>query len=268
MGLLRTASRPTHRPPARAGWLLAITLVAGLALWRHGPIAQWADYHQFADARGWWAIPNAANVLSNLPFAVAGVWGLWRLTQASATGPGHRAWMAFAAALLCTAFGSAIYHWAPSNDSLAFDRLPIAWACVSLLCGLLAERVDPRCSRPPVLAGALLLATLSVACWWVGERQGHGDLRLYAAVQFLPMLLVPAALLLRLPPTDQRVVPARDWCVVLALYAAAKLMESADHAMLTSLAVVSGHTLKHLLAAAAAAWLLRAVLASPARLLR
>ena len=45
---------------------------------------------------------------------------------------------------------------------------------------------------------------------------------------------------------------------MLGLYAAAKLMELADQAVLDALGVTSGHTLKHLLAAAAALWLLRA----------
>ncbi|HEV7914009.1 MAG TPA: hypothetical protein VGP22_09595 [Albitalea sp.] len=261
MSPLRSASLPAHRPTTRAVWLAAIASIAAVALWWHGPIAQWADYHHFADARAWAAIPNAANVLSNLPFLFAGVWALWRLANTRACGPGHAAWTVFAAAVACTAFGSAVYHWAPSNDTLAFDRLPIAWACGALLCGLLAERVDARWSRPPVLASVLLLATGSVAAWWIGERHGHGDLRLYVAVQFLPMLLVPAALLLRLPATQPAVVPARDWCIVLALYAAAKGMEAADHGVLSSLGVVSGHTLKHLLAAGAAAWLLHAAVA-------
>jgi hypothetical protein len=261
MGLLHsTLPSTTHRPPARAGWLLALTLVAAAALWRHGPIVQWADYHRFADARAWGVIPNAANVLSNLPFLLAGAWGLWRSARFRDAGPARRAWLVFAGALLCTAFGSAAYHWAPSNATLAFDRLPIAWACASLLCALLAERVNARWSEPPALVVALLLATSSVAAWWVG-----GDLRLYAAVQFLPMLLVPAALALRLPPTHERVVPGRDWCAVLVLYAAAKLLETADHAVLESLTVLSGHTLKHLLAAGAAAWMLRAAVSSDSR---
>ena len=48
------------------------------------------------------------------------------------------------------------------------------------------------------------------------------------------------------------------WWAVLGCYAAAKLMEMADHAVFDTVAVVSGHTLKHLLAAAGAAWLLAA----------
>ena len=36
---------------ARSGLLaLATAVLAGL-LWAHGPIAQWADYHAFADRR-------------------------------------------------------------------------------------------------------------------------------------------------------------------------------------------------------------------------
>ena len=254
MGLLHSTLPSTHRPPARAGWLLVITLVAAGALWRHGPIVQWAHYHDFADARAWGFVPNAANVLSNLPFLLAGGWGLARLARGRHSDPARRAWLLFAAALLCTGFGSAAYHWAPSNDTLALDRLPIAWACASLLCALLAERVDVRWSSAPVLAGALLFATLSVAAWWSG-----GDLRLYAAVQFLPMLLVPVALALRLPPTQDRVVSGRDWCIVLSLYALAKLLENADHAVMGAVSLLSGHTLKHLVAAAAAGWMVWAV---------
>ena len=257
---VRSPSLPVHRPPLRAGWLLLVALVAGVALWRHGPIAQWPDYHRFADARAWGAIPNAANVLSSLAFLAVGAWGLRRWRRSGLAGPAHAAWGVFGAALLCTAPGSAAYHWAPGNDMLALDRLPIAWACAALLCGLLAERVDPRWSRVPVLAGALLAATLSVAAWWIGERGGQGDLRPYAAVQFLPMLIVPAVLVLRLPATGAPAVPPPTWAVVLALYAAAKLMETVDAAVLDALALVSGHTHKHQLAAAAAGWQLRAAL--------
>jgi hypothetical protein len=106
-------------------------VLAGL-LWAHGPIGQWADYHVFADRRAWLGLPNAADVLSNLPFLAIGVWALWRLRRAPAASPSLAAWRAFAVALVLTAVGSAIYHWAPSNASLVGDRLPIAWACAAL----------------------------------------------------------------------------------------------------------------------------------------
>lgn len=253
------AAVPPHAAAPRAWWLLAITVAAAAALWWHGPIAQWAHYHHFADARAWWSIPNAANLLSNLPFLLIGAWAALRLARRTITGPAELAWQCFAVAVACTAFGSALYHWSPGNGTLVFDRLPIAWACASLLCALLAERVDPAWAGARVLTGALLFASFSVAFWWWTETHGHSDLRLYAAVQFLPMLLVPATLLLRLPPTAPGAVAGRDWCIVLVLYACAKLLEGADEHVFAAMSLLSGHTLKHLFAAAAAAWLLRAV---------
>ncbi len=247
----------TH-PVPRAAWLLAVAALLALALGLHGPIAQWASYHAFADARAWFGLPNAQNVLSNLPFALIGGWGLRAFARGGAGPAARLAWQCFAAAVFCTAFGSALYHWAPGNGALVFDRLPIAWACASLSCALLAERVDPRWAGPPALAAALLAATASVAAWWLSERQGAGDLRPYLFVQFLPMLLVPAALALKLPARAAHALRDRDWWIVLGLYAAAKLMELADQPVLDALGFTSGHTLKHLLAAAAAWWLLRA----------
>ena len=249
--------------PLRSRWLLGVVAVVFLfgLVW-HGAIPQWPDYHDFADTRPWLGIPNAANVLSNLPFAVIGAWGLWRLThrharQAAAGADG--VWRMFCGALVCTAAGSALYHWAPDNSTLVVDRLPIAWACALLLCAFLAERVHPRWNTIHGLATALGLATLSVMHWWWTERLGQGDLRAYLFVQFLPMLLVPAVLGLRLPVLRSDAVPGATWCLVLGLYAAAKGMEMADRWMFDATQVASGHMLKHGLAAAAAACLVIAV---------
>lgn len=238
--------------------LLGLTAALALALLLHGPIAQWADYHAFADQRQAWGIPHAADVLSNLPFALAGLGALW-----AARGEPHAGawlpWRAFALALVATAVGSAAYHWAPHNASLAFDRLPIAWACAALLCAFLAERRDPRWAQPAVLATALVLASASVALWWASELAGRSDLRAYLFVQFLPMLIVPAALWMRLPRQTLSAVPDSAWWGVPAGYAIAKGFELADHAVLDALGGwISGHTLKHLAAAAAAGWLLHA----------
>lgn len=251
------ASPPT---PPRAFWLGLAALVLGAALLAHGPIAQWTDYHAFADQRAWLGVPNAANVLSNLPFLAVGVWALWHLRAAHASAaPSTTAWRIFAAALVGAAFGSAVYHWAPSNATLVGDRLPIAWACAALLCAFLGERVSTRWYSLPALGAALTLATLSVAFWWATERTGHGDLRPYLYFQFLLMPLVPLGLWLRLPATSPTATPASAWWTVLACYAAAKAMEMADTTVFVAIAAISGHTLKHLLAAAGAAWLLRAV---------
>ncbi len=250
--------------PPRSGWLLvgiAVVFLFGLA-W-NGAIAQWADYHDFADTRPWLGIPNAANVLSNLPFAVIGAWGLWRLAQLQTGQPAagnDGVWWMFCGSLVCTAAGSALYHWAPDNSTLVIDRLPIAWACALLMCAFLAERVHPRWSTTASLATALGLATLSVVHWWWTERHGQGDLRAYLFVQFLPMLLIPAALSLRLPVLRRCAVPGITWCLALGLYAVAKGLEMADRWMFDATQIASGHMLKHGLAAAAAACLVIAVM--------
>lgn len=248
------SNTPSATSP-RALVLLALALVLGIALWLHGPIPQWPSYHQFADRRAWLGIPNAADVLSNLPFALIGAAFLGAMRGLPGT-EARLAWTSFALALIATAAGSALYHWAPDNASLAFDRLPIAWACAALTCAFLAERVDARWGRPAVLATALVLASASVALWWWSETAGRSDLRPYLFVQFLPMLLVPAALLLRLPSRFAAAAPDGAWWGVLIGYGVAKALEVADHAVLEQLGVLSGHTLKHLVAAAAAAWLM------------
>ena len=246
------------RVAARAFWLALAAAALAAALWAHGPIAQWANYHDFADQRPWLGLPNAANVLSNLPFLCIGLWGLWRLRGGSPSSPSANAWRAFSVALVCTAVGSASYHWAPTNATLVGDRLPIAWACAAFLCALLGERVQRRWCSPLALSAALVCATLAVWYWWATEQSGQGDLRPYLYFQLLPMFLVPMTLGLRLPVTFASATPASAWWAVLALYAAAKVMEVADQTVFEAAAFVSGHTLKHLLAAAGAAWLLGA----------
>ncbi len=238
----------------RALALAALLLAAALAA--HGPVAQWASYHAFADARGLLGLPNAENVLSNLPFALIGTWAWLALRRTK----GFAAWRLFSAALVATAFGSAAYHWAPGNRLLVADRLPIAGACGALLCAFFAERVDARCASVPALCSATVLASASVAWWWFTEQHGVGDLRPYLFVQFLPMLLVPIALWLNLPVRGTGGLPDATWWSVLGLYAAAKLMELADRCLFDATGFVSGHTLKHLLAAIAALCLLRAAI--------
>lgn len=242
-----------HSQPAarHAHALLWLALLATAALALHGPIVQWADYHDFADTRAWGSLPHAWNVLSNLPFAAAALWAWPRLRDAGA------AWRSFCAAIAVTAFGSMLYHWQPNDLSLLIDRLPIAWACVALLCAFLAERVNARWQSPAVVGIALVGGTLAVAWWGVGNALGTGDLRPYVLVQFMPMLLIPAALLLRLQPVTTTAVPAWPWWTALALYAGAKGVEAADEAVLElTLHGISGHSLKHLLAALAAGVLL------------
>ncbi len=218
-------------------------------------IPQPLAYHNFADHRGWLGIPNFGDVASNLPFAVVGVWGLIVLFKPGATkfaDPRERwLYVVMFAALILTAFGSGYYHLAPDNARLVWDRIPIMMVFMALLAAVIAERVGVR-------AGLILFPLLevvgvsSVLTWRAGELQGHGDLRFYAAVQVYAILILLLALLF--PPKYTR---GADFAVVVGFYALAKILEESDRQVFELGHVVSGHTLKHLAAAAAGYWILR-----------
>ena len=78
------------------------------------------------------------------------------------------------------------------------------------------------------------------------------DLRLYAWVQFFPFLAL-LLLLLLFPP---KYTGSFYWLIAAALYALAKLFELYDRAVHASF-ILSGHTIKHLLGAAACFAILR-----------
>jgi len=92
-------------------------------------------------------------------------------------------------------------------------------------------------------------ALASVAWWAITERTGIGDLRPYLLLQAAPLVLVPLWQAIHRAPRADRLA----FAAAILLYVVAKAAELADHTLYTTLGVVSGHTLKHLLAAAAAA---------------
>jgi hypothetical protein len=155
------------------------------------------------------------------------------------------------AGLILTAFGSSYYHLAPDNARLVWDRIPIMIVFMALLAVVISERVSASAGLAlfPVLEFA---GIASVLVWRAGELKGHGDLRFYAAVQVYAILVLLLALLL--PPKYTR---GSDFAVVVGFYALAKLLEESDRQVFSIGHIVSGHTLKHLVAAAAGYWILR-----------
>jgi general stress protein CsbA len=79
------------------------------------------------------------------------------------------------------------------------------------------------------------------------------DLRLYAWAQFFPFLAV--VLILQLFPA--KYMGTVYWVIAAALYALAKVLEFYDHAIFSAGSFLSGHTLKHLAAAAGGFAILR-----------
>jgi hypothetical protein len=226
-------------------WLITLSIM--LAMLVHGPIAQLPHYHDFADSRSWLGLPHAADVLSNAGFALVGAWGLirlWPQRRHPSLAEGWLGYAIFLVALILTAAGSSYYHLAPDNDRLVWDRLPIALACAGLLAAVRAETHPGTDIR----AWSMLLSGAAVASvgWWY--YTGVGDLRPYLLLQGLPLVLIPLWQTIHDAPGQDRTA----FAVALALYALAKVAELYDHEIMAILGELSGHTLKHLLATAAA----------------
>lgn len=227
--------------------LLMIVPMAALFLWLP-PVPQDPAYHAFADHRTLLGIPNGLNVISSAAFLLPGSLGLRYLARGVPPGglaPLMTAYRLFFAGLLLVGAGSAGYHLAPGNGTLLWDRLPMTLSFMAFFSVLLGERVSVR-AGVRLLWPLLLAGVLSVLYWWLTEHHGHGDLRPYVLVQFLPMALMPLLLLCFRSPLG-----GSGWLwLVLAAYAASKLAELGDAPLFTLTGQISGHTLKHVLAAA------------------
>ena len=238
------------------GLIGGLAALAAAAAWLIPPIPQNPAYHRLADSRAWLGIPNALNVLSNAGFLLIGALGLAFVLGSGGRAfrePGERwPYVVFFGGLLLTGVGSAYYHWEPGNARLAWDRLPLAITLMGLLAATIAERIGVKAARW-LLGPLVAIAVGSVVYWHWTEQQGAGDLRPYALVQFYPIVAVPLMLWWLAP----RYTRGGDLLAAAATYAAAKGPELLDGWILSATRVVSGHTLKHLLAALAGYWVLR-----------
>lgn len=238
------AARFNLRVSMIAGFAMA-GLVAVLCM---KPVPQDPLYHAFADQRAFLGIPHFWNVVSNLPFVIAGAAGLHLLfvrNGAAFHEPWERgAWGVLLAAVFLVGFGSAYYHAAPTTDTLFWDRIPMTLMFSAFLAITVGERMRPAWGAR--LLVPLLAAGLGTLLYWrAGELRGAGDLRGYGLLQGLAMTAIPAMMLL-FPPRYSR---NRDLWAVVLLYAAAKACESLDapiHRLLGD--HMSGHALKHMIA--------------------
>jgi hypothetical protein len=234
----------------RAAILALVLLALGLGVLSRPRIPQDPAYHRMADERTLLGIPNALNVLSNLPFAVVGVLGMMQVLRRRTVPESVRgAYAAFFGGTLLTAFGSSYYHLAPDNARLLWDRLPMTVAFMGLLAAIVAERLSAPLGRA-LLLPLLLAGAGSVAYWYRSEMGGAGDLRPYALVQFGSLLAI--VLIVVLFPDARGRLGTRFLVAGLVAYAAAKLLELADGPIFDQLGWVSGHSLKHVVAALAA----------------
>lgn len=205
--------------------ILAAGIAVVLFLIFAPPLPQSENYHNFADQRTIFGIPDFWDVISNLPFLVVGLMGLLRFND-------------FASRVLffgifSTAFGSAYYHLAPDSARLFWDRLPMTIAFMALFALAINQR--------KLVVPLVLIGILSVV-WW----RMTNNLWLYGLVQFgtMAVLLVVAA----------RREPGL-WPVFI-FYGLSKITEHFDR-QIYAVSPISGHTIKHLLAGVACWYIYR-----------
>jgi hypothetical protein len=214
--------------------VLGLLLVGLLA---QAPIEQFAAYHDLGDQRTVLGIPHFWNVATNVPFLVVGVMGLDLLRRRPAGA--SAAWIAVFAGTALVFFGSSYYHLRPSDATLVWDRLPIGAAFMGFFCALIGEHTKVNGDR---WLAPLILFSIGTVYWW----RFTGDLSLWVWVQLTPML---AAVLVFFLPA--RYSHRQYLLYALACYVLAKLAELGDRQLMEcSAGALSGHSLKHLLAAA------------------
>lgn len=214
--------------------ILAITSVIGVVL--TDPIKQDEAYHSFSDQNSFFGIPNFWNVASNLPFLVAGVLGLLSIRNIT---PGKIQYQIFFVGVALVSVGSGYYHFNPDSYTLIWDRLPMTVAFMAVFSIVISESIKEKTGRT-LLVPLLLLGLLSILYW-----AGFDDLRLYALVQFYPILAIPVILVF----FRSRYTMEWGYWVLLLAYIAAKFFEEYDRAIHETLIFISGHSLKHLAAA-------------------
>lgn len=238
----------------RIGFLMPLFVAALVGLFFLEPIPQSAAYHGFIDTRSWPGIPNFGDVVSNIPFAVAGGYGLWLVL-----GPAGRRkfdnladrwpYALFFIGVGLVGVGSSYYHMAPDNARLVWDRLPMTVAFMALFSAFIADRINQRIGVRWILPILLLAGFASVYYWDRTESLGRGDLRFYFLVQFYPIVALPVICWLF---PEGRYTSGRHLAWMIAWYVLAKALETYDVQVFVILGdSVSGHTLKHLASAGA-----------------
>jgi len=226
-------------------FLLLISLAAMISIFFIDAIPQDLNYHLFNDQSLILNIPNFWNVVSNLPFLVVGILGVkWVKNSKAISLTQQRAYYTFFIGVALVAFGSSYYHLAPTNNSLLWDRLPMTIAFMALFSIVIGEFISEKLNEL-MFFPLVFLGGFSVLYWRYTEGQGQGDLRMYIVIQFLPMILIPLILLLYKSKGQQ----VKGYPFLLLAYFIAKLLEFYDGQIHDVLMVISGHSLKHIMAA-------------------
>lgn len=234
----------------RCAILFVITFAAIVLLFVIGPICQDHQYHLFADEREILNIANFWNVISNIPFLVIGVLGMLFIIKKNKR-DNVKLWMnsfVFFIGIFFTGMGSMYYHLNPTNQTLIWDRLPMTVSFMAFFSIIISKFMCAR-SGSRILIPLVLIGIMSIIYWQMTESRGAEDLRFYVLVQFLPIILIPVILVMFKANTDFK----KYFWMILITYAGAKFFEACDLLIFDVTQCISGHTIKHMVAAMAPA---------------
>jgi len=227
--------------------IISVTIATFIGAFQLSPVAQDLSYHDFIDSRGIFGVTNFWNVVSNIVFLFVGALGLFRLLfkhDLKIINEVKIAYLLLFIGVALASLGSAYYHLLPNNQNLVWDRLPMAVAFMALFSIIICEFISLRAGKifllPLIVAGLC-----SVLYWYYTETVGQGDLRYYIIVQFLPALIIPVILI----AFSSRFTKAGAYWWLLMAYVAAKLFEHFDAQVFHFLGYISGHSIKHIIAA-------------------
>lgn len=225
--------------------LLSILLAVIAILLYIDPIPQPQEYHEFADQRAILGVPHFWNVMSNIPMFFLGVYGLYLSCKNWVSRPDFTAkWIpiVLCAGIFLACFGSMYYHYAPDNHTLVWDRLPMTLMFMPLLALVVYDFMGAKAGKWAFFI-LVPLGIFSIFYWDYTESIDAGDLRLYAFVQFFPMLIVPFLYWF----SPKKVPYGKYILLILGWYVLTKLAEHFDPEIYNILGFWSGHTIKHLL---------------------
>jgi hypothetical protein len=217
--------------------IVAIIIIVATILFFVKPIVQSESYHKFADTRLIFGIPNFWNVISNGVFLLIGVYGIWYLLKRTHFKNQLHSLLFFIGISL-TGIGSGYYHLHPNSNSLVWDRLPMTLTFMAFFSAVISEFVSEKIGKQ-LLIPLLFLGVLSVLYWQI-----RNDLRFYVFIQFTPIIITLFILLTVSNPSSSK----KWFWWIIALYIFAKLSEQFDEFIFEKFTLLSGHSIKHILA--------------------
>jgi hypothetical protein len=235
--------------------LIASTFIFILGLIGVGRLEQPQWYHDFSDARTIFGIPNAFDVLSNIALLIPGAFGIALVKDMKRIEKGYRD--PFELTMLTTLFsgiiliffGSMWYHLSPDDDTMVWDRLPMTIVFASLTSLVISDRWSVEIAKKvhwPLVA----IGISSILLWHF-----TGDLRPYMFFKHEPIIFIVVLLVFTTGAYDR----SKDYFIALGLFLAATIFELADKQVFEILNIMSGHTIKHLLAGLACWYLFKMI---------